>query len=84
MGSIYDYIFYDYGYHDEVPFIRKKCCDGDCGGRSEEQKEIDNAQDKALEKEVQRSTTIDSSQDKKIVEINEKIKEINTQEWIDA
>lgn len=71
MASIYDYNYYDY-----VPYYAKKCCDGS-GGRSEEQKEIDDAQDKAIQKEVDRSTEVDNTQTKEIANINEKIKELD-------
>lgn len=70
MGSIYDYDFYD-----GVPFIKKECCDG--GGRSEEQKEIDKAQDEAIKKEVNRSTAIDDTQTQEIADINKKIEEMD-------
>jgi archaellum component FlaC len=77
MSSIYDY-----GYYDDVPFIPKKCCDGGSGGRSEEQKEIDDAQDKAIEQEIERSKGIDDTQTQEIADINEKIKGLNN-EWHD-
>lgn len=71
MGSIYDYDFFD-----EVPFYKKSCCDGG-GGRSEEQKEIDDAQTAEIQKEVERSTGVDEQQSKEINTINEKIKELD-------
>jgi hypothetical protein len=75
MSSIYEY-----NYFDEVPYYQKECCGG---GRSEEQKEIDDAQDKAIKAEVERSTGVDDAQTQEIAEINEKMKSLNN-EWHEA
>lgn len=71
MNFIYDI---PYGYDDQVPFIRKSCCDG---GRSEEQKEIDEKQDEEISEEIKRSTTIDEKQTEQIDKINTKIEELD-------
>lgn len=71
---------YEYNYFDEVPYYQKECCGG---RRSKEQQKIDNAQDKAIKAEVERSTVVDDTQTQEIAELNEKIKNLNN-EWHEA
>lgn len=71
MGNISNYDFCD-----QVIFIAKKCCGCD-GGRSEEQKKIDDEQTAAIKAEVERSTGVDDKQSEEIVVINDKIKELD-------
>lgn len=75
MNYIYDI---PYGYDDQVPFIKRKCCDCDgSGGRSEEQIEIDNEQDEKINDEIERSTGVDEQQSEEITRINSKIEELD-------